>query len=693
MPRADPPVLDRDGRPTAALNASQQRNVRNGVVELHRRMVELEAMLTEGANPSPFSQYVSDLSPTEIQIVRDYFARLRARMLACLQETGIPLDVRRTSVRWGLQVGMTFLHIAVAEFGPGQLRGYGPLDAPAAAAVENVQRELWRLIDRLGAYLRQGLGRDLAERLARLEATSAGAATLAAVDRVVTRRGLVEFRPQIDQLTQRLTAPQFEIAFFGRVSSGKSSLLNHLAGRGVLPVGVTPITAVPTRLARGDEPAAVISFAETEPRAVPVEQLREYASEEGNLGNAKHVTGILVRLPAPRLREGVVLVDTPGVGSLARSGSAETFAYLPNCDLGVVLIDAASALTPDDLELVRLLYEAATPAQVVISKADLLTPADRERTVGYVREQLRRELGLDLEVHAVSTVGADEALLTRWFEEQIEPLLARHQALAEASLRRKVAHLCESVLAVLETLRARNLPGAPGGRAGPDPRAVRRLLDEADAAAWQAEVRCRGWAGDEPALLEILLRDAARAVVAPGSGSGAAAALRVLADRGQMAHEVVAGLQRTLARTLGALQQALPLGRLEGVSVRDLRLGGLPAPELPAGAAFPQGPPWWAPLWPSLAVWAARRSLEKRTGRTLREWLQQYDRQVRAWLKASLRQLLELYEAQAEVFREQLRRLAGDGAASPSGSEAQELKADIGELRRIETMEAEAPGR
>ena len=77
-----------------------------------------------------------------------------------------------------------------------------------------------------------------------------------------------------------------------------------------------------------------------------------------------------------------MLVDTPGVGSLARSGGSETFAYLPYCDLGVVLIDAASTLTPDDLDLLRLLYEAAVPAQVVLSKADLLTPADRERTGG-----------------------------------------------------------------------------------------------------------------------------------------------------------------------------------------------------------------------------------------------------------------------------------------------------------------------
>src|SRR5581483_11238875 len=172
-------------------------------------------------------------------------------------------------------------------------------------------QEIDRLIDRAYSFLARQHGPELADRLARLGATG-GADDLRLIDRVVTRWGLVEFRPQLTSLARRLEAPEFEIAVFGRVSSGKSSLLNHVAGSDVLPVGVTPVTAVPTRLARGDEPACVVSFAESSPRAVPVGELKEYASEEGNPGNYKHVTDILVRVPSLRLPDGVVLVDTPG---------------------------------------------------------------------------------------------------------------------------------------------------------------------------------------------------------------------------------------------------------------------------------------------------------------------------------------------------------------------------------------------
>jgi GTP-binding protein EngB required for normal cell division len=668
-----------------SFNESQKRSFLTGFVDVHRRMAEMEGVIAQSATPSAFSQYVDDLSPTEKKVVQDYFARIRSTMLAQLNELGIPLEVRRTGLRWYLQVGMTFLHIAVAEMSPDRLAGYGPIDAAGRAAALKVQQELYRLIDRVAAYLRQGLGRDLQQRLARLEAAPADVATLRLLDRVVTRWQLVEFRPVLDSVIRRLEAPQFEVAVFGRVSSGKSSLLNHLAGMDVLPVGVTPVTAVPTRLVRGEEPAAVISFAEQEPRRVSVDQLRQYASEEGNPGNQKRVTGVVAQVPSPRLREGVVLVDTPGIGSLALAGSAETYAYLPRCDLGVVLIDAGSTLSPDDLGVLRLLYEAGIPAQVLISKADLLAPADRERLANYVREHLRAELGLDLPVRPVSTVGGDERLLTEWFERELEPLWGRHRALAEASLRRKIAHVRESVIAVLQTILARQQGRRPEGR-GADLAGARRLLDGAEEVIRQARLRCENWDADESALVEIILEDAAKAVAGgpPGAGEGPVvpATRRVLFDRGRMARELLGWVQQELARTLQALGDQAPLAHADPAAVRDLALGELPIPDpSPLRASGRLSRPWWGSLLSRVAVWSARRSLEKRLGLPLRQLVRVYDRQVRAWLKSCIAQLVQAYESQAEVFREQARRAAGMPAAAGAPADVGDLLADLRELQ------------
>ncbi len=675
-------------------NESQARSLVIGFRDLHRRMAEMEAWLIQAGASTAFSEYVNDVSPTEGKVLRDYFTRIRDTMLACLQEAHLPREEQRTSLRWAIQCGLTFLHIAVSEMSPKRLRGYGSLSRAGEAEAVRMQQELTRWIDRAAAYLRQGLGRDLAQRLSRLEATSGNVATLRLLDRVSTRWGLVEFRPQLDAVVRRLETPQFEIAIFGRVSSGKSSLLNQMAGTDVLPVGVTPVTAVPTRLTRGPAPVAVISFAEIEPRRIDVTQLRDFAAEEGNPGNHKHVTGILVQLPSPRLPEGVVLVDTPGIGSLALAGSAETFAYLPRCDLGVVLIDAASSPSHDDLALLRLLTEAGIPTQVLLSKADLVQPADRERLVTYLRKQIHDELGLDLPVHPVSTVEPEEALLGRWFNEQIAPLFDRQQALTQASLGRKIAHLRESVVAVLETLLDRRPRHGTEGRARGESPAAGRLLEEADRIIGEAQSRMREWTAEEPALMEIILRDAAEAIVAPLVGSERdgdeplmQVVQKVLGERGRMAHDLVRGLQQALARTLEQLHQAAPLINADVGSVRNFALSGLPALDLaPVREIEPVARPWWTWLSQGLAVGTVRRTLERRLAGPFGEAVRLYDRQLQAWLKGRIAQVTELYEAQAEVIRQQARRLRADRDAGSGPGNTAALADDLRELQRSLSM-------
>src|SRR5487761_1122441 len=239
----------------------------SGFTSIHEQLAEMEAHLAEGANPTPFSRYFNDLSPTEVKVVRDYFARLRSVMESRLNESKIEIDIRRIGLRWVLQCGVNFVHISAAEMSPGKLAGYGELDDDARDEVIKLQEDLERVVDRIGQYLKAH-GANFAERLAGLESTGVRMESLSLVDQIITRWQLVEFRPPLDMIVERLARPQFEIAVFGRVSSGKSSLLNDLAGAPILPVGVTPVTAVPTRLARGERPRAVVSFAEASPREI-----------------------------------------------------------------------------------------------------------------------------------------------------------------------------------------------------------------------------------------------------------------------------------------------------------------------------------------------------------------------------------------------------------------------------------------
>jgi GTP-binding protein EngB required for normal cell division len=432
------------------LNPSQRLHLLSSCQYADKLLSEIEATLAASQSKSPFPKFKPDISPAQVKVVQDYIARMRAQLVRILDAQGVPIPAPHIGSVHSIRVTLGFADIAFDECRPKRMAGYGELADGAAIEIAGLVDEMQGIIARLDSYLAQGQIADLAQRLRRLEEAGSDIALVKAIERAIDKNGLVEFRPALGTIIDRLETNAFEIAVFGRVSSGKSSLLNHLVGQDLLPVGVNPITAVPTRLAYGAEPRATAWFADRKPEQFDTGRLAEFVTEQHNPANVQHVTRIVVELPAQRLREGVVYVDTPGLGSLATSGAAETKAYLPRCDLGVVLIDAGSTLTQDDLATIQTLYDSGIPACVLLSKADLLAPADRDRTLQYVAGHIRSDLGFELPVHAVSIKAEYSGLLEKWLASEILPLYGRHAELARQSLNRKIGALRLGVEAALK---------------------------------------------------------------------------------------------------------------------------------------------------------------------------------------------------------------------------------------------------
>jgi GTP-binding protein EngB required for normal cell division len=432
-----------------SLNEDQVRRLRITCEHIDRLLSEIEGILHESTSLAAFPSYTSDLTPAQRKTIEDYIARVRARLIQVLDGQEIQRRQPWVPVSRAIKGRLYSIDIAAEELKPKYMRGFGGVSDTTAKELNGIAGELQALVARLERYLAGGTGKDFRKRLQRLEGAGNDLDLLSRIERVVAGRGLVEFRGTIASILDRAEDRSFEIAVFGRVSSGKSSLLNTVLDTDILPVGVTPVTAVPTRIIHGETRSLTVSFANAPAKTVEILRLGEFATEQQNPGNTKHVSRITVTLPAPRLSRGVTFVDTPGLGSLATSGAAETLAYLPRCDLGVVLIDAGSTLTSGDLQTILTLQEAAVPAHVLLSKADLLNQQDCEKTLAYVRKHIVSETGLDIPVHPVSVRPSHRTLLDRWFEEEILPLFSRSQELRAASLQRKIGSLRESVVFVL----------------------------------------------------------------------------------------------------------------------------------------------------------------------------------------------------------------------------------------------------
>ena len=439
-----------DGTNAAGFSEHHQRHVRTTFQYIDKLLSEAEHTMADAGSPSPFQRHSDDTTPIQRKVTHDYILRIREAMRRVMEELNIPPPEPHSGAVWAAGINLLYCSISLSELTPERMRAYGPLAPETADRLDRIRAELDGLLAKLRNFLGKGAGGDLQQRLQQLGKTGDEIRLLSEIERIVTAHGLVEFRGTLSMLLDRIESAAFEVGVFGRVSSGKSSLLNYILQTDVLPVGVTPITAIPTRISHGPVAEAGIEFAEAQPHIIPLSELPEFATEQKNPGNKKHVTRIFVKLPSNRLAEGVTFVDTPGLGSLAVAGAEETIAYLPRCDLGIVLIDASAGLTQDDLVVVQALYQAGASAMVLISKADLFSAIDREQMIAYVKENLRTELRIEPPVHAVSVFGADAALCDRWFESELRPFLAQHHQLAIISQRRKIGVLRESVIGALE---------------------------------------------------------------------------------------------------------------------------------------------------------------------------------------------------------------------------------------------------
>lgn len=165
----------------------------------------------------------------------------------------------------------------------------------------------------------------------------------------------------------------------GEAKKGKSSLLNALLNEAspLFPVEINVCTNVVTIVRYGgtEKIEAYTEDAKAEKgfriELIRREQIPDFVSEKGNPGNYKQVRMLKVSLPNELLREGVVFVDTPGVGSLNIEHAEATYGFLPNADLLLFVTDSASGLTESELNFLKRGYKYCKNILFPLTKKDL----------------------------------------------------------------------------------------------------------------------------------------------------------------------------------------------------------------------------------------------------------------------------------------------------------------------------------
>lgn len=212
-------------------------------------------------------------------------------------------------------------------------------------------------------------------------------------------------RERLDGLRDRLASARLRVLVAGEAKRGKSTLINALLGREVLPSGVTPLTAVTTTVRYGDDQHAEARFADGHEEKFPLAALPDLVTERGNPGNRRRITGVTVYLPALMLEGGVELVDTPGTGSVFEWDTQAAHEALEAMDAAVVVLTADPPVSASERDLLRRVCELSVTTFTVLNKADHLDEPGLAEAAEFTR-RVTGEAGHQEKVYPMSARAA-----------------------------------------------------------------------------------------------------------------------------------------------------------------------------------------------------------------------------------------------------------------------------------------------
>lgn len=199
----------------------------------------------------------------------------------------------------------------------------------------------------------------------------------------------------------------------GEMKRGKSSMLCALLeDEELFPVNVAVATCLVT----------MVSYAEVEKITVVLEdedgnetskiitrnEIADYVTEQGNASNYKKAKLMLIETPNPKLKNGFVFVDTPGVGSMNPEHSMITYGFLPRADVVLFVSDATSPLTEPELGFLKQIKAQCSNILFPLTKKDL--EANYQEIIDTNKEKINQYTQIPKEKIAIIPISSTAKL-------------------------------------------------------------------------------------------------------------------------------------------------------------------------------------------------------------------------------------------------------------------------------------------
>ena len=168
----------------------------------------------------------------------------------------------------------------------------------------------------------------------------------------------VDYKEYFNHFIENLNKKEIIVPVLGIQGAGKSSFLNSiLMEDNILPTDVDETTCVPVEVRYGENTnEAIIHYLNGNKENINIENLEKYVHNDYNRANNLQVSKIVLYNKSDVLKDNIVLVDLPGVGSLTPENQRTTLEYVNKLVAGIFMIRTNPPITRTEKNFINALW-------------------------------------------------------------------------------------------------------------------------------------------------------------------------------------------------------------------------------------------------------------------------------------------------------------------------------------------------
>src|ERR671916_3351966 len=239
---------------------------------------------------------------------------------------------------------------------------------------------------------------------------------------------------------RRLRENTYKVLVVGEAKRGKSTFVNALIGRDILPTDVEVATSQVFNIRPAKQEAYRVRYEDGSAREITAGDLPRYGSQ------VMHDAGIVpkpdeivrwieVDMPVRFLPPGISILDTPGLGSLYAGHAQITHRFVPESDAVIFVLESGQPVLDEDLKFIEQILTVTPNIFFIQTKIDQYTKGDwqniQRRNQEILKERFNDRL-TDTRVWPVSSTNLRKAASADEKTEQAYLMVSRHKELMGA---------------------------------------------------------------------------------------------------------------------------------------------------------------------------------------------------------------------------------------------------------------------